>query len=230
MLKTRRVFCALVACFVAGLMLSSEVVAFQLVPTVSVLELPQDASGITVVVENPRTVPLPVEFELVERTVNLDGSEEYTPADEEFLVFPPQAVIGPGKSQAVRVQWVSDYPSESRSFTLFASEIPVDLEDVGKPMLQTLFRMGASIHVTPSSAQPDVTLTEASKTESGMELTLENIGDRFIYLNDVRLEFDDRMYTGSELANIVGRTLLPPARKRTIIIPEETGIPRISIN
>lgn len=218
-----------VAILISAVLFSASAAAFQLVPTVSVLELPGDAGGVTVVVENPRTVPLAVEMEMVERTVHVDGTEDYSAADDLFLVFPPQAVIQPGQAQAVRVQWVGDIPDASRSFTLFANEIPVDLSDRDKPMLQTIFRMGASVHVTPQRAEPEVILSEVATSERGISLTLENIGDRFIYMNEVLVEFDDKTYTGNELANIVGRTLLPPSQKRTILIPEESNIPRVTM-
>lgn len=212
-----------------GLLLSGNVLAFQLTPTVSVIDLPKDASGVTINLKNPRNVALPVEFEIVERAVSEDGSENYTVADDQFVIFPPQAVINPGETQSIRVQWVEQAPQVSRSFTLFAKEIAVDLTDKNEPLLQTLLRMGASIHVAPSSSEPDISVSGVSDSAEGVHVTLENSGNRFIYLNDIRLDFDSRTYTGNELANIAGRTLLTPSGKRTILIPDAKGSPRISI-
>lgn len=212
-----------------ALMFSASVFAFQLTPTVSVIDLPKDASGVTINLQNPRNVALPVEFEIVERFVNEDGSEEHVSADDQFLIFPPQALVNPGESQSVRVQWVDQAPEMSRSFTLFAKEIEVDLAEKEGPILQTLFRMGASIHVAPSPSKPDVSITDFSESSDGARLTLENSGNRFIYLNDVELRFDGKTYTGNELANIAGRTLLTPSGKRTIVIPNEKSRPGVSI-
>lgn len=211
------------------LVASAKVFAFQLTPTVSVIDLPADSSGVTVTLQNPRNVALPVEFEIVERFINEDGSEDYTSADDQFLIFPPQALINPGETQSIRIQWVDQAPVTSRSFTLFAKEIEVDLTEKDEPMLQTLFRMGASIHVAPSLSEPDVSITAFSESTEGAHLTLENSGNRFIYLNDVELKFDSKTYTGNELANIAGRTLLTPSGKRTIVIPDEKGRPGVSI-
>lgn len=214
---------------VAMLILSHQALSFQLVPTVSVIELPQNTSGVSLNLENPRSVPLPVELEIMERLVHEDGSEEYEPADDAFLVFPPQAVIEPGQTQSIRVQWLGSSPDTSRSYTLFAKEIPVDLSEQDKPMLQTVLRMGASVHVAPSGTVPKVTLVRSEDTSDGVRLTLENTGARFIYLNDVRIRFGNAEYTGNELANIAGRTLIPPSAKRTILIPNEKGSPDITI-
>ncbi|OEY67348.1 fimbria/pilus periplasmic chaperone [Marinobacter sp. X15-166B] len=214
---------------VAGLVIANNTFAFQLTPTVSVINLPADASGITLNLKNPRKVTLPVEFEIVERTVSEDGAETFTAADDLFLIFPPQAIIKSGEAQAVRVQWVDQAPEASRSFTLFAKEIPVELTGKDESMLQTLLRMGASVHVVSSQAKPEVSILKVAESTEGVRLTLGNSGNRFIYLNDVRIHFETKTYTGSELANIAGRTLLTPSGKRTIVIPNEKGRPRVSI-
>ena len=202
--------------------------AFELSPTVSVITLPQDAGGITLYLKNPREKPLPVELNMVERTVHEDGAEDYKPADALFLVFPPQAVINPGETQAFRVQWLGDAPAESRSFTLFAKEIPVDLTASGSPQVQTVFKMGASIHVTPAAAKPDISLTHSQVTGKDLQITLKNSGNRFIYLNEVSLIFPDKTYTGTDLANIAGRTLLTPGSIRTFTVPGETQAPKVA--
>lgn len=214
---------------VGFLMLSRAALGFDVTPTVSVMELPKDTGGKTLNVRNPRTVALPVEFEIVERAVNADGSEDMTPADDLFLIFPPQAVIAPGDTQSVRVQWMGSPLAQSRSFTLFASEIPVDLEDRDEPTVQTIFRMGASVHVTPGEARASPRLISAEDTAGGVRLTLGNSGDRFYYIDSLSLTFSESSYTGLELANIAGRTLVPPGASRTFTIPNVTGTPNLKL-
>ncbi|SHF15397.1 P pilus assembly protein, chaperone PapD [Modicisalibacter ilicicola DSM 19980] len=203
--------------------------AFDVTPTVSVLELPRDTAGTTLLVRNPRSVDLPIEFEVFERTILEDGSEEYTPADNLFLVFPPQAVIGPDSSQSLRVQWVGTPPSRSRSFTLFASQMPVEMKAASGPSVQTLFRVGASVHVTPADIAPEPVLLAARAQGNGMQVTIANRGQRFFYMNSLDLDFDGKHVGGVELANIAGRTLVTPGAKRTFVVPGVKGTPGVRL-
>lgn len=201
--------------------------AFDIVPTVSLIELPQHSAGISVVVRNPRNVPLPVSMDIVERFVNEDGSEETRPADDLFMMFPPQAVIPPGSSQAVRVQWLAAPPVRSRSFTLFATEIPVDLQGAGQSQVQTILRMGASVHVAPTSTRAKPVLVDSSIQEAGVRVTLANDGDRFYYVDAITLDFGGNQVSGIELANAAGRTLIPPGARRTFNVPDVSGRPTL---
>ncbi|MFP3943454.1 MAG: molecular chaperone [Alphaproteobacteria bacterium] len=197
---------------------------FDVNPVVSVIELPEERKGITLTVRNSRNVEVPVIFEIFERTVFEDGNEERTPADDLFLIFPPQAVVAPGETQNIRVQWVGPEPAQSRSFTLYASEVPVERKEE-ESGVRTIFRMGASVHVTSSHARPEPVLAGHETSEDGVRVTLANKGTRFFYIDDVSLKFASSEIGGIDLANVAGRTLVPPGGRRTFAIPEVSGTP-----
>lgn len=219
---------SLFSLFALGLiLLSSPGQAFDVVPTVSVIELPGNESGITVTVRNPRRVDVAVAMEMFERFVNEDGSERQEPADESFMIFPPQAAVPAGGSQAIRIQWLNAAPQVSRSFSLYASEIQVDLEGIDKPTVQTIFRMGASVHVAAKGTSPKPVLAAATPLENGVSVTLANEGNRFFYINSLALDFGGNRIAGLELANIAGRTLVPPGARRTFNVADVTGTPTL---
>ena len=203
--------------------------AIDVQPVVNVIALPQDARGITMAVSNPRTVPLPVIFDIVERNVSLDGSEEQTPADDDFVIFPAQAILEPGQTQSVRVQYVGTAPAQSRSFTLFATEVPVDLEGANSSGVQRILRIGASIHVAPTGTQPEPVLIAATPEETGVRVTIQNDGSRFVYIDNLSLKFGDQTIEGFALANIAGRTLIPPGKMRSFVVPEVSGTPTVKL-
>lgn len=210
---------------VALLAPSGGVRAFDIQPTVSVIDLPHNRSGITLFVRNPRSVDLAITTEIVERFVQEDGSEQQEPADDLFVVFPPQAVIPAGGSQALRVQWLGDPPKPSRSFHLFASEVPVQLEDGTPSQLQTVLRMGASVHVASAGTEPGPVVTTSSPQAGGVSLTLANEGERFVYLDSLALDFGGKQVTGKALADAAGRTLVPPGGRRTFLVTDVSGTP-----
>lgn len=204
--------------------------AFDVNPVVSVIEIPGDGAGITLTLNNPRTVELPVVFEIVERAVAEDGSETYAPADDLFSIFPPQAVVAPGKSQSLRVQWLGGAPPQSRSFTLFAEEQAVDLTQQDEFNVQTVFRIGASVHVTDRRSRPQAQLVSAVPDGDGVRVTLGNTGTRFYYINDVKLDFAGTSIGGIDLANIANRTLIPPGARRSFVVPKVSGTPTLDVD
>lgn len=199
--------------------------AFDIQPTVSVINLPHNRSGITLTLRNPRQVDLAITTEVIERFVQEDGSERQEPADDLFLVFPPQAVVPAGGSQALRVQWLGPAPSPSRSFHLFASEVPVKLEEGETSQLQTILRMGASIHVASAGSEPRPVVAASSQDAEGVSVTVANEGERFLYINDLTLDFGGKQVGGLELADAAGRTLVPPAGRRTFTVKDVSGAP-----
>lgn len=194
-------------------------------PGVSVIELPRDQGGITVVVRNGRSTDLPLLFEIQERTILEDGLETYRSAEDSFLIFPPQSVIPAGSNQSVRIRWLDTVPLSSRSFTFFAAEQPVQLE--GGSGVRVLARIGASVHVTSRRARPVPVILDAAPVDGGVSVTLGNNGDRYYYVDDIGLRFDNDTIQGGRLADVAGRTLVPPARRRTFVVPDVVGTPRL---
>ena len=224
-----RIFRKLLVTVVALAAVIAPAAAIDVQPVVNVIALPQDTRGITIAVSNPRTVQLPVTFDIVERNVSPDGSEEQTPADDDFVIFPVQAILEPGQTQSVRVQYVGAAPAKSRSFTLFATEVPVDLEGADNSGVQRILRIGASIHVAPTGTQPDPVLIAATPEETGVRVTIQNDGSRFVYIDNLSLKFGDQTIEGFALANIAGRTLIPPGKMRSFVVPEVSGTPTVKL-
>lgn len=73
-----------------------------------VVELSTRGAGASARVEvgNVGSVPLPFETAITRLTFEDDGSITETPADEDFLVFPPQGLVAVNGRQMVRLQWV----------------------------------------------------------------------------------------------------------------------------
>src|SRR6516225_4813795 len=57
-------------------------------------------------VVNDGAAPMPVEVLLKKLEIAEDGRTTESPASDDFLVFPPQAVVPAGATQSFRIQWV----------------------------------------------------------------------------------------------------------------------------
>ncbi|MDP3460458.1 MAG: fimbria/pilus periplasmic chaperone [Hyphomonas sp.] len=217
----------LVAAWIGLGALSPAAWSYSLDPIVTVIELPSGSSGETIVVRNPRDFPLAVTFEIVERTVHDDGTETQAPADDMFLIFPPQAIVPAGRTQALRVQWVGPRVSASRSFTLYGVEAPVNLAGEDGSGIRTILKIGASVHVTQTGLRSKPVLSSSQKVDNGVEVQIANEGNRFIYVDDLALTFEDKTVAGQELANFAVRTLIPPGATRTFVVPDVDGVPAL---
>lgn len=212
-----------------ALCLSVSAAAIDVQPVVNVIDLPQDARGVSLAISNPRNVDLPVVFDIVEREIAVDGSETQTAADEEFVIFPAQAMLKPGQTQSVRVQYVGAQPTTSRSFTLFATEVAVSAEELATSGVQRILRIGASVHVAPAGTTPKPVLVSAEAEGTGTRVTIQNEGTRFLYMDNMSLQFGNKIVEGYDLGNMAGRTLIPPGKSRSFVVPETTGTPTLKL-
>jgi len=64
-------------------------------------------------VQNLNAGRLPFETRITKLTFDASGNVTETPADQDFLVFPPQGMLPQGARQVVRLQWVggADLPT-----------------------------------------------------------------------------------------------------------------------
>ncbi len=59
----------------------------------------------TIQIVNDGAKPVPVEVSVKRLDIALDGKTSETDASNDFLIFPPQAVVQPGATQSFRIQW-----------------------------------------------------------------------------------------------------------------------------
>ncbi len=100
--------------------------------------------------------------------INYDdkGVMSETPADGDFLVFPPQGVLPPGARQVIRLQWVGDPKlAASRAYYVSVNQLPValarDQTAATGAQVQVVYHMKALVTVAPPKAAPQVATVSA---------------------------------------------------------------------
>jgi fimbrial chaperone protein len=170
---------------------------------------PTESSALRVRNSSANTVT--VEIEVAERMVDENGVQTRKPADDEFLLFPPQAVVEPSSLQVFRMQPIGADPTQSKSYFVTVRQVPVKLPDTegGGARLRVVFAFDSAVHVVPKGAKPEPVLvtaapsrmeieipTEEFKTESNgsqtrimkkvevpaAEFTMRNDGNKYYYL------------------------------------------------
>jgi len=186
----------------------------------------------TITVVNTGATTLPVEINVSRLDLGENGELGLTPDDEDFLVFPQQAMLAPGASQVFRLQWAGEPDiAASRSYALMVNQIPVDSQS-GGTVLELVYSVVVYVNVGPLQGDADIRLVRLAPVtdEHGahkLELVVENRGNRHHYLSRDRILLKDaagswsRDFRASEFASSVGIGLVQPGKTRRFILPVE---------
>ena len=159
---------ALIGGLAAGLLVMSAAWAMRVSPMVSELTTTGAGSAARIEVGNVGGAALPFETMITRMEIDANGDIVETPADEDFLVFPPQGLVPVGGRQVVRVQWIGEPTIESsHAYYLWVKQLPVATdptvpESGGALSVQVLYTMKALIVVAPPGAQPKIEIVSAT--------------------------------------------------------------------
>lgn len=163
----RNVLAGLIAA-VAGLAVIPAAWAMRVSPMVSELTTSGAGSTARIEVGNVGSATLPFETLITRLDIDADGNLIETPADDKFLVFPPQGLVAVNGRQVVRVQWVGDHDiPASEAYYLWVKQLPVETDPNAPPStggsvaVSVLYTMKALIVVAPPNAQPNVEVISA---------------------------------------------------------------------
>lgn len=215
--------------------------AFKLVPMSRVFSPVGSGATQSYQIVNDSDAPIAVEVSVVERMMALDGKESYLPADEDFLVYPPQIILPPNQSQVVRVSWLGDpQPIQELAYRLIAEQIPIELvQSDASPTqptgaVQVSIRYAGSIFVRPNNVAADVVLDriQPQVSETGapeLALTLSNQGTASTILRNLTLTLrsggQQVILSGQDLKGISGERILAK-NKRQFLMPWPAGLPQ----
>lgn len=224
----------LAAALVLALSLPGSAFAFSVRPVVVDMTPSGRGSVTTVVIENAFDRPITVEISAAplifgEATASPDETET-----DDFVVFPPQAIIEPGRSQSVRIQYVGDPDlSESKHYFVTVAQVPVQLEE-GQTAIQILYNFRVLTNVGVIGASPDIKVVGAQPAidDQGRfrpSIQFRNDGPTYGYLVDGRMTIRqtspsgevifDRSIRRQEMEQMLGVGLVGPNKTRTVMIP-----------
>ena len=139
-----------------------------------------------------------------------EGKQVEVPADNDFLVFPPQGTLPANGRQVIRLQWLggAEMPA-SRSYYMSVNQLPVAIitDAPGKSggEVQIVYHMKALITVAPPNAKPAVEVVSATPTMvqpkyeegqpvpakvAGLTVKFRNTGTRYAMLAGARWVID----------------------------------------
>lgn len=244
----RRRVCATLL-LVTALALTTPALAMRVSPMVIEMESRGTDATARIEVQNINPGNLAFETRVFRMNIDAEGEITETPADEDFLIFPPQGVLPASGRQVVRLQWLGDpEPDTSQSYYVSIEQLPVALEptatDSVGAQVQILYNMRALVVVAPPGAKPDVSATkveqafyqppaapgaaEQPEMQDGVAITLTNTGRRHAMMANFAWQLVGTDKDGKwlrvdispeELTQAIGTGFVPAQGERIFRVP-----------
>ena len=186
------------------------------------------ASRNQVTVTNPGKTPLPVETFLEKMQLDENGERKMSRAGDNFLVFPPQAMIPPGGTQVFRLQWVGEPAlARSESYMFSISQVPVKLPK-GQSKVQVVMSFGVVVNVAAIQGVASLKVVGTSLTtdKAGKRravVTVENASTTHALLPQGKLSVAGNGWshslTQNEIREKMGIGLVQPGKRRKFVLP-----------
>jgi fimbrial chaperone protein len=181
-----------------------------------------------ITVFNDGAKPLPIEIMVSRIELSENGDTSSKPAGDEFLIFPPQALVAAGATQSFRIQWVGDPQlKQSQSYIFSVNQVPVKMP-AGQSGVQVVFNFATIVNVAPASGQAAINLvgTGVGKDEKGKPrpaLTVKNPGNIHAKLTDATIKLSGGSWSQTlrpeQLRQSMGVGLVQPGKTRRFLLP-----------
>lgn len=171
-----------------------------------------------------------VEISIHRRHIGADGSEQLSPATDEFMLFPSQVVLQPGQVQSVRVQYIGAAQIESElAYRLIAEQLPVEMDPTlaKANRMRMLLRYMTSLYVSPAQARAQLESGAAKLIEEGgkrwLQLEVKNTGTAHKVLQNSELVQGTQRWKDEQLPGVDGTNLLARSQ-RLLRVPVPPGL------
>lgn len=173
--------------------LTDEANAMSVAPSVVDMTTVGDTRTAQISVINDGSKALPVEIVVSRIELNESGDTASTPAGDEFVIFPPQALIAPGATQNFRLQWVGNPNIEkSQSYNFSVNQVPIKMPE-GKSGVQVVFNFVTIVNVSPVQGSAALSILRSGVTKDAQgklhpEITVSNSGNLHAKLTDATIK------------------------------------------
>jgi len=204
--------------FISLSFVSPTLLAFGLKPLFASLSPAGAGSEHVFRVTNTGDKPIAVQFNMTTREQNADGTESQKIADDSFMVYPPQAVIAPNKSQKVRVQWLGEQnPRKELAYRFIAEQVPVNLSKEKTTGVQMVMTVVGSVYITPKGTAPKLSLNNLHRSGNRLAFSVKNSGTRHALLNNLKIDLSNQQQTvqlsGSQVSEVEGKNVLAGSQR-----------------
>ena len=208
--------------------ISQAIFAFNVTPNVLEMSSGGKFSRTGLRVINDSKKPLPIEMVISRIEISENGEPSKQEAGEEFLVFPPQAMIATGASQNFRVQWVGEVDLKKSQHYLFSiNQIPVKMTATEGKEVEIVFNYQLIVNVAPTEGTSELKLVKAeiAKDSEGIlrpVLTIRNSKNIHARISDANIQLSagdwSKKLSSTYLAQILGVGVVSAGKTRLFVL------------
>lgn len=204
--------------------------AYQVSPMIYDMAPTGKGASTVIRVNNTNSQAITVELQAEKRLFDEMGKESREPADADFVLFPPQAVIQPGATQAVRVQYVGPQTlDKSQTYTVTVKQVPVKLPNDGKSGVQFVFNFSTVANIVPDGAKAEIEAVSVAPEGKTLKLTLKNKGNKYANLALSNVELSSGAFKSvikdDAWRKALGTSWILPGGTRVIELPKPDKAP-----
>jgi fimbrial chaperone protein len=178
-------------------------------------------------VENTGSTPTAVEVRVERREVMPDGTDKRTPAEDDFLVFPPQGIVPANGFQTFRIQYIGDPAiNQTKLYLITIAQLPVSATGQAGTGIQIVYNVGTLAAVTPlgAAAKIEIASVTAAPEPGQIEITVRNAGNRYARLRSGSWTLTSgdgkaEVLEGEPLRNAIDNSLIDAGGTRVIRLP-----------
>ena len=177
------------------------------------------ASTTALRIENTSQTSMTIELSVSKISLDVTGIETRSPAEDDFLIFPPQMILKAGKTQAVRVKYIGDPTIKvSQPYRISIKQVPIDMTGQGKSGVGMVVNFHTLAIVSPAKAKTDLVVESMQRNADGSwDLLIANKGTKLARLSKTEWTISDgkkeKSFKKTEVANLT---------KKNLILPEST--------
>lgn len=246
-------FIVCMALLVSAIALPNRAAASRVTPMIVEMEPTGRNSIARIELTNDADRDIAYEVQMMSGEISPEGELTLTPADDQFVVFPPQAIVEGRSQQVFRVQYVGDDALEqSKIYYLSIKQIPVAFQP-GQNQVQVVVNFNVLINVVPDGAQPLATIRsaqyvereislegvaeedrpEVTPTEKGIAIDLGNDGTRYFFAGRSNWSITAKTTAGEdfalqlggiEMSRVIGTGVVAPGKNRLFFIPTDAPL------
>ncbi len=218
--------------FIAIAMYGPVAVAQSVQPMVYQLETIGNNSSTNLTIENTKSSAITYEMLAVKVSHDEMGNETRTDAEDDFLIYPPQTLVAPGKKQIIKVKYVGDPELElSQTYRILVNELPIDLSGGDNSGISVAINFSTLCNIVPTGSSAALEVTQLSEIEDDKwSITIQNKGTRFSRLSETIVEVvslsdpsKKKVFRNEYIGDLFNRNLVAPKSKLKLEMPAIEG-------
>ena len=206
----------------------SPVCAYQVQPMLQQIDIAGRGSYGEYLVSNESNNEVTLEISIFKITFSDEAEEVLVPADDDFLILPPQTLIRPKTSQTFRLRYLpNDNIIESTAYRVVFDQLPVDIDNDEGSLVQFMMRFSTIVIVNVPATESLPVVSNTHIDEQPI-ITIKNIGNGVLDLTAWQFDFTingrNKLYSWAEVESTLSQRYLMPNASLIVNIFDLEGV------